>query len=227
VATLPQHFSINPPGCDYDFLHQDTTGKNRYYQPAAFRYLFHLLMPMPTDFHLCTQRLYLAPVDAPDLAVLHALFTDASVRKYLFAEVVIPFTQTEEILLTSLSTFTETRYGLWMVYPKGSPDAAGIVGLYSFFAEPQPQLLYALLPQYQQQGFATEASHRIAQYAFDALGYAYLDASCDLPNVAPVRVLERLGMGRLKEERTGDKFLVWYRLDREAYRPAPRSGLAN
>jgi ribosomal-protein-alanine N-acetyltransferase len=182
---------------------------------------------MTTDFHLSTQRLYLAPAGALDLAVLHTLFTDASVRRYLFDEAIIPFTQTEEILQTSLNTFTEARYGLWMVYPKGLPDVAGIVGLYSFFAEPQPQLLYALLPQYQRQGFATEASGHIAQYVFDVLGYPYLDASCNLPNVASVRVMERLGMGRLKEERTDGKALVWYRLNREAYRAVRRGGRVN
>ena len=106
--------------------------------------------------------------------------------------------------------------------PKKQLEAVGFVGLYGFFSEPQPQLLYALLPQYQQQGFATEASQRIVHYAFDELGYAYVEASCDEPNVASVRVMERLGMWRLKEERTADKALVWYRLDREGYRPAPQ-----
>ncbi|CAA9259209.1 MAG: hypothetical protein AVDCRST_MAG56-2438 [uncultured Cytophagales bacterium] len=127
----------------------------------------------------------------------------------------------------ALDTFARHRYGLWLVYPKGQLEAVGLVGLYGFFSEPQPQLLYALLPPYQGQGFATEASRRIVQYAFDALGYAYLEASCDVPNVASVRVMERLGMGRLKEERTDGKALVWYRLEREAYRAAPRQGLAN
>jgi ribosomal-protein-alanine N-acetyltransferase len=179
------------------------------------------------DCRFATERLQLEPLTASDLPVLHALLTDASVRKYLFDDQVIPVGDAAAILETALGTFATHGYGLWLVYPKGQPEAAGLVGLYGFFSEPQPQLLYALLPQYQGQGMATEAARRIVQYAFDALGYAYLEASCDLPNVASVRVMERLGMGRLKEEHADDKALVWYRLDREGYRAAPREGWVN
>ncbi len=179
------------------------------------------------DCRFATDRLQLEPLTASDLPVLHALLTDPSVRKYLFDDQVIPVGDAAGILETALETFAKHRYGLWLVYPKGQPEAAGLVGLYGFFSEPQPQLLYAFLPQHQGQGFATEASRRIVQYAFEALGYAYLEASCDLPNVASVRVMERLGMERLKEECTDGKALVWYRLDREGDRTTRQQGLEN
>lgn len=178
-------------------------------------------------YRFTTERLQLEPLTASDLPVLHALLTDPSVRQYLCDDQVIPVSEAANILETALGTFAKEGYGLWLVYPIGQLEAVGFVGLYGFFSEAQPQLLYALRPQYQGQGFATEASRRIVQYAFDALGYAYLEASCDVPNVASVRVMERLGMERLKEERIDDKALVWYRLNREGYRAAPREGLAN
>jgi ribosomal-protein-alanine N-acetyltransferase len=145
------------------------------------------------------------------------MLTDPAVRKYLCDDQVIPLTQTTEILAAALDAFAKHQYGLWLVYPNGQREPAGFAGLYTFFDEPQPQLLYALLPQYQGRGFATEASRRIVRYAFAQLGYSYLVASCDPPNAASVRVMERLGMQWLKEERAGDKPVVFYHLTREQY----------
>lgn len=96
-------------------------------------------------------------------------------------------------------------------------EVIGIAGLYTFFMEPQPQLLYALLPQYQKNGYATEASRCIIRYAFENLEYDYLLASCDTPNVSSVRVMERLGMQKLKEEYAEGKPLVFYQLSKKAY----------
>jgi ribosomal-protein-alanine N-acetyltransferase len=169
------------------------------------------------DYRLLTDRLQLEPIGTSDLVMLHALLTDESVRKYLFDEQVIPISHTAQILETSRDTFVRHRYGLWLVYTKKHWEPVGFVGLYTFFSEPQPQLLYALLPQYQRQGFASEASGRVVRYAFEALGFAYLKASCDRPNVASVRVMERLGMWWQKEECIEDKPIVFYHLDRAGY----------
>ncbi len=173
--------------------------------------------PQNEAYRLRTGRLRLEPVTAADLPVLHAMLTDPVVRRYLCDDQVIPLTQTVEILETALESFAKHRYGLWLVYPEEQPEPVGIAGLYTFFAEPQPQLLYALLPRYQGQGFATEAARRIIRYAFAQLGYPYLVASCDPPNVASVRLMERLGMEWLKEERVEDKPIVFYHLTRAAY----------
>ncbi len=173
--------------------------------------------PQNEACRLRTGRLRLEPVGDADLPVLHAVLTDPAVRKYLCDDQVIPLSQTAEILAAARESFAKHQYGLWLLYRKGQRKPMGFAGLYTFFDEPQPQLLYALLPRYQGRGFATEASRRIIQYAFGQLGYAYLVASCDPPNVASVRVLERLGMRWLREERVADKPVVFYHLTRDEY----------
>jgi RimJ/RimL family protein N-acetyltransferase len=161
-----------------------------------------------------TERLRLTPVTLADLSGLHAIFTDQQVRKFLFDDQEIPLSQTREILHRVWDTFREKGYGLWFCRKKSVHGGAGIVGLFGFFSEDQPQLLYALPTALQGQGFATEASRSIIQYAFEELGYSHLTASCDAPHIKSIAVLERLGMRRFKEELVEGKRLVFYRSDR-------------
>ena len=175
--------------------------------------LYYSMNAMKT-LHLKTERLLLPPVTLADLSDLHTLLTEKQVRKFLFDDQEIPLSQTDEILHRVSDTFREKGYGLWFCRRRSTDERGGIVGLFDFFSEDQPELLYALLPPWQGQGFATEASRSIIQYAFEELGYAYLTASCDAPNVKSIAVLERLGMRRFEEKLIEGKPLVFYRLDR-------------
>lgn len=170
--------------------------------------------PLTYTFKLDTGRLYLEPLEATDLPILHSILTDEFVRRYLFDDQIIPISQSAEILETVLDTFSTKGYGLWLLYLKNSLEMVGFVGLYSFFSEPQPQLLYALLPPYVKKGYATEASRCIIRYAFEKLGYTYLTASCDVPNTASVQVMKRLGMELVKEEEIEGKPLVHYQMNK-------------
>jgi RimJ/RimL family protein N-acetyltransferase len=42
-------------------------------------------------------------------------------------------------------------------------------------------------------GYATELAGEVLQHAVDALGLDYVIATVDIPNVASIRVLEKLG----------------------------------
>jgi ribosomal-protein-alanine N-acetyltransferase len=88
-----------------------------------------------------------------------------------------------------------------------------MVGLWEFFDEPRPQLLYALLPDYLGKGIAAEASREIIRYSFDTLGFNYLCASCDTPNEASHKVAERLGMVKTREETINGKPITFYRIE--------------
>jgi ribosomal-protein-alanine N-acetyltransferase len=89
-----------------------------------------------------------------------------------------------------------------------------LIGLWHFFDERQPQLLYALLPDFTGRGYAAEGARRIVEYAFAELGLDYLDASCDVPNAASQRTAERLGMKKYKEEVKNGLPTLFYRLEK-------------
>ncbi len=165
-----------------------------------------------TGWMLQSKRLYFRPVEAEDLFRMHQLFTQPDVRKYLCDNVILPPTQLADFISTSQHTFETENFGLWLLHAKDTHEVVGMAGFYSFFAESQPQLLYALHPEHWGRGFATEAGRQLLGYAFQRLGYSYMDASCDVPNTDSIRVMERLGMHRHKEEIIDGKPLVFYRI---------------
>ena len=90
---------------------------------------------------------------------------------------------------------------------------AGFAGLWRFFGEEQPQVLYALLPNEIKKGYAAEASKAVINYAFNELNFKYITAACDTPNVASKKVCERLGMKEIEEKDINGKKTTFFKLD--------------
>lgn len=162
---------------------------------------------------LKTERLTLKPVAQSDLNILFEIITDEFVRKYLFDDKVLDKNQIEELIKTSDETFNNKKYGLWLIILDKTKEIIGFTGLWHFFDEAQPQLLYALLPEYTGRGFASEASRKIIEYAFSELSFDYLDASCDAPNTDSQRVANSLGMKIYKQEEINGLPTVFFRLE--------------
>lgn len=161
-----------------------------------------------------TERLILKPVTVSDAKVLQRIFADEFVRKYLFDGEILESWQTAEFIALNDETFRGKKYGLWLIYSKETNEAMGFTGLWHFFDEIQPQLLYALLPEFTGKGFAAEAARKIIEYAFFELSFDYIDASCDAPNVESQRVAERLGMKKIKEATINKLPTVFFRLEK-------------
>lgn len=154
---------------------------------------------------LQTIRLTLTPVEPSMLAELHDLFTDVSVRRYLLDDKIVEPDWAADVITTSQRQFEETNYGLWAIRQTGDSVIIGTCGYVVF---DQLQLLYALLPDYQRQGIATEAARAVVDYGFQEAGMTEIVAVADAPNTASFGVMKRLGMSYWK---TGDAML-YYRL---------------
>jgi [ribosomal protein S5]-alanine N-acetyltransferase len=161
-----------------------------------------------------TQRLILKPILESELSTLHMIFVDSYVRKYLCDDKIFSLPQVKEMLQESKKNFEEERFGLWFIKIKDESEVIGFVGLWYFFDEEQPQLIYALLPKAHKKGYATEAAARILAYCFDELSYEYLVASCDRPNLESQKVAERLGMRRVEERIVNEHPIVFFKLEK-------------
>ncbi len=161
--------------------------------------------------YLETQRLILEPTLESDLYILHSIFANPFVRKYLADDLIFPLLQVEEMIQESQRLFVDQGFGLWFIQTKDLQKTIGFVGLWYFFAEAQPQLVYALLPEATKNGYATEAASRILEYCFNDLEYHYLMASCDKPNLSSRKVAERIGMKEVEERITDDKPIVFFK----------------
>jgi ribosomal-protein-alanine N-acetyltransferase len=58
----------------------------------------------------------------------------------------------------------------------------------------QAFLGYAIHPDFQCRGYATEAAAALVEFGFSSLGLARIYAECDTRNIASRRVMEKLGM---------------------------------
>jgi len=166
------------------------------------------LMAAPT---LETLRASLRPFAAADLDAVHRLWTDREVRRYLWDDQVISRERAADAVAASAADFAARGYGLWAVTDRESGALVGFCGVRTAESG-EPELLYGLLPAWWGRGLATECAAAVLDHLFGALGQAAVVALTDAPNLASVRVIERLGM--TFERRAGHHGLdtLFYRL---------------
>ncbi|HVR29371.1 MAG TPA: GNAT family N-acetyltransferase [Thermoanaerobaculia bacterium] len=163
---------------------------------------------------LVTERLRLVPCSDEQVDRLHEMLTEGGVRRYLLDDRIVERSWVVDVVESSRRTFADAGFGLWCVLTRGDDELAGLAGLRSFPGAREPQLLYVLHPAFWGRGLAAEASRAVTEYAFEELGFEELLASTDSPNLASIRVMERIGMRFLEAGRMSGHALVLYRISR-------------
>ena len=163
---------------------------------------------------LTSERTTLRPLTHDDVDAMHALWTNPTVRKFLWDDEVIPRERAAQVIEASEADFAARQYGLWAVIDNESEHIAGFCGLRSSehsWSNSCPELLYGLWPRFCGKGLATEAARAVLSYAF-ALGHREVVAATDVPNTTSVRVLERLGMTLERRELLNGLDTLFFRL---------------
>ena len=150
---------------------------------------------MATGLQLETTRLRLRPCRADDAELVHALWTDAHVRRFLFDGRTLSPEDTRTRVEASLANFEQHGYGIWLAFARDGGGLVGFAGLLRAEQAP-PNLIYGIAPDFWGHGYATEAARAVLDYALTSLGLTKVAADVDEPNAASVRVLEKLGMRR-------------------------------
>lgn len=170
-----------------------------------------------------TARLCLRPLVADDLDDLHRLFTLPDVRRYLWDDVVIERARTREVLEASLESFAKRGFGQCALLPREEPTLVGFCGLRPFGEASEIEVLYALHPDRWGRGLATEAAAAMLRWAFEEHGLPRVFGGVDPPNVASLRVLEKLGMRFDRRMQLGDPPVeaLYHCVSREEFRALP------
>jgi RimJ/RimL family protein N-acetyltransferase len=136
------------------------------------------------------KRLSIDRLTPGDLAEFHRLVTDSHIRRFLLDGAVMDEEWSRLEIERSDALFESTGLGLWLL--RENDERIGFAG-YRVFEEmsPEPQLIFALLEQATGRGLATEAGRAMIERAAPTLGSIL--AAVDEPNIASVRVLEKLG----------------------------------
>jgi RimJ/RimL family protein N-acetyltransferase len=146
-------------------------------------------------FEIETERLRLRPAAEADVDGLHALWTDAEVRRYLWDDRVIDRATAAERVAASAASFEAAGWGLWIAEPRGgAAELLGHAGLIELEPALGPELVYAFHPRVWGRGLAREAARAVLAHGFERVGLERIPGRTDTPNRASARVLEALGM---------------------------------
>ncbi len=172
---------------------------------------------------LRTERLILRPFQAEDLPVYAAMNADPEVMRYLGG----PLKRHDSDAHALGANMSLTANGFGKVAVERAADEA-FLGMCGLSVEPwypdDLEIGWRLGQRYWHQGYATEAARAWLAYAFSALGRERVISVCDVPNVASITVMKRLGMTWDHEAQLsdgGDEFAaVVYSINREQAKQA-------
>ena len=173
-----------------------------------------------------TPRLFLRLITPSDLDALHQLVTHPNVRRFLCDDQILTQAQVADWINESQALFETKRFGLWGVLLRSrlcstedsTEELIGFCGFWYFHTPPELELVFAIAPDYWNQGLATEAAQALIHYGFEHLLLDRIAASADTPNVASVQVMQKLGMKFVRRSVANGSDLVHYSIAREALR---------
>jgi RimJ/RimL family protein N-acetyltransferase len=91
-------------------------------------------------------------------------------------------------------SYRENGFGLYRVGLKENDAALGICGLIKRDTLPEPDIGFALLPQYWHQGYAYESAAAVMQHARDVLQLERVLAITTPDNQASAKLLDKIGL---------------------------------
>jgi [ribosomal protein S5]-alanine N-acetyltransferase len=97
-------------------------------------------------------------------------------------------------------------WGAWLVLEQTTNQVVGDIGFKGKPDEEQSvEMGYGIDPNFQNKGYATEAVKRLMEWAFQN-GVLRIKADCLFDNAASIKVLEKIGMTKIREE---ENMLYW------------------
>jgi ribosomal-protein-alanine N-acetyltransferase len=164
--------------------------------------------------NLTTRRLALHPVVEEEAQPLHALWSSAGVRRFLWDDEIIPLSRTEAAIAESRRQFAERGHGLWCAWLAKPRELCGFGGIWPFRDPPELELLYGVAEPLWGQGYATEIAQGIVGHCFQSLSMSVVRASTDAENVASIHVLEKLKFDFVDRKTVASLDTVFYELKR-------------
>lgn len=168
-----------------------------------------------------TDRLRLRPFGPEHTDAIHRLWIDPQVRKYLWDDALIPRARVMNIIESSMASFASNGFGLWLASLRRSQALAGFCGFWLFHEPPELELVYGAAPEHWGRRLATEMAGAMLRYGFEERRFERIVASVDAPNLASIRVLEKIGMRRVRRVLGEGRETLYYAITCQEHQPAP------
>jgi len=167
---------------------------------------------------LQTTRLSLRPLAPADAAAYAAMRFHPEVAKWLPAGTdADPLAAARAAIDRFAAAWRERGHAPWGVFLDGRLIGHGGLNFVPEFAA--TEVLWALHPDTWGRGYATEVARAALAFGFDMLELPLIFAITLESNMASQAVMRRIGLGyRKRVDYKGFKDVVWFDVDREAYR---------
>ncbi len=147
--------------------------------------------------HLSTERLELRMIQVSDYKAVYDAFKDEAYLRYFGIPSVSSEQDAKRLITDWVKRLDPQTFVRWAIILKENGQVIGTIGLHTFVNQYKKAAVgYDLRPEYQHQGFVSEALQMIMRYFFEDLGYHRLEATIALQNTPSIAVAERAGFKR-------------------------------
>lgn len=142
-----------------------------------------------------TERMVLRPTSLEDAAFIWQLFNSPKWLKYIGDRKVRSEKEASNYIRDRMISQRERLgYSTFTVVRKSDQTKLGICGLYDREGLEGIDIGFALLPQFEGRGYASEATERLLKLAFSEFGLTEIKAITTRLNFASQKLLTKLGM---------------------------------
>ncbi|KKJ77720.1 GCN5 family acetyltransferase [Kiloniella litopenaei] len=142
-----------------------------------------------------TDRLIVRELGETDAPFILRLLNDPAFIKNIVDKEVRTLDQACEYINSGpVASYRENGFGLYVVILKEGKASIGMCGLVKRDGLDDPDIGYALLPEYCSKGYAAEAADAVLRYGHDQLGLEKIVGIVNPDNTGSARVLEKIGL---------------------------------
>lgn len=141
---------------------------------------------------LATERLMFRDWTAADLAAFHAICADRSVMQFVGDGEPWSTERAEQFIRHACEMSQTLGFCQWPVIHKETSTLIGFCGFVP--TDDGAEIGWRLAKESWGQGLATEAARAVLKHGFETLGFQRVIATVQSPNLASIRVVEKLGM---------------------------------
>ncbi|MBL8198866.1 MAG: GNAT family N-acetyltransferase [Chromatiales bacterium] len=149
---------------------------------------------------LQTTRLLVREFSLADAPALQLICGNRRTMRHVGDGTTLDLARCTEWIRVSLRDYAGKGYGAWAVFVQGVEPMAGYAGIVSAARRADPEIIYALQPQWWRQGLASELIPALLHHGFSRRQLPRLVATIAPANIASCRAVERAGMQCAGEE---------------------------
>lgn len=155
-----------------------------------------------TTPELETARLFLKPLASEDATQIQRIFPRWEIVRYLIASVPWPYPEGAAQHYVDNVALPANRAGEgWFWTLRRKADPAELMGVICLMNKPDNNRGFWLAPEWQGQGYMTEACHAVNDYWFNGLERDVLRAPKAVANVRSKKISERCGMRLVRRQK--------------------------